>query len=119
MLVRLSCGLALVLVLLLPGSAYADCAGTVSRLMSRDTEKLATRYQRVAKRMEKGRSPRLVAEGCRIARALEPKLATQIAALKESGCTKDPEVGNMVADIVRGHEDDLASLRKAAKADCR
>ena len=36
-----------------------------------------------------------------------------------AGCTKDPEVGNMVADIVRGHEDDLASLRKAAKADCR
>lgn len=119
MLVRLSCGLALVSALLLPGSAYADCAGTVSRLMSRDTEKLATRYQRVAKRMEKGRSPRLVAEGCRIARALEPKLATQIAALKESGCTKDPEVGSMVTDIVRGHEDDLASLRKAAKADCR
>jgi hypothetical protein len=87
--------------------------------MSRDTEKLTTRYQRVAKRMERERSPRLVAESCRIARALEPKLADQIAALKQSNCAKDPEVGAMVADIVRGHEDDLASLRKSTRSDCR
>lgn len=119
MLVRISCGLVLACAFLVPGDASATCATTVSRLMSRDTEKLSTRYQRVAKRMEKERSPKLVAEGCRIARALEPKLADQIAALKESGCAKDPEVGSMVTDIVRGHEDDLASLRKATRADCR
>jgi hypothetical protein len=87
--------------------------------MSKDTEKLSTRYQRVTKRMEKGRSAKLVAESCRIARALEPKLAGQIAALKQSGCAKDPEVGAMVSDIVRGHEDDLATLRKTTQGDCR
>lgn len=119
MLVRLSCCLAFACAVLVSGSARADCAGTVSRLMSKDTEKLATRYQRVVKRMEKGRSRNLVAEGCRIARALEPRLADQIAALKQSGCTKDPEVGTMIADIVRGHEDDLASLRKSTRAECR
>jgi hypothetical protein len=119
MLVRLACCLAFTCAVLLPGHARANCAGTVSQLMSKDTEKLATRYQRVSKRMEKGRSPNLVAESCRIARALEPRLADQIAALKQSGCTKDPEVGSMIADIVRGHEDDLATLRKSARADCR
>lgn len=119
MLVRLSCGLVLAWAVLFTGNAHANCAGTVSRLMSKDTEKLATRYQRVAKRMERERSPKLVAEGCRIARALEPKLADQIAALKGSGCVKDPEVGTMISDIVRGHEDDLASLRKATRSDCR
>lgn len=119
MLVRLSCGLVLACAILMPGDASATCATTVSRLMSKDTEKLATRYQRVAKRMEKERSPKLVAEGCRIARALEPRLADQIAALKQSGCAKDPEVGPMVTDIVRGHEDDLASLRKETQTFCR
>jgi hypothetical protein len=119
MFLRLACCLAFVCAAALPGSARADCAGAISKLMSKDTEKLATRYQRVVKRMEKSRSAKLGADGCRIARALEPRLANQIAALKESGCAKDPDVGAMVADIVRGHEDDLASLRKAARTSCR
>ena len=120
MLARLACCLAFAAAAVVPGAASADCAGTISRLMSKDTEKLSTRYQRVAKRIElKGRSPSLIAEGCRIARALEPKLSEQIAALKQSGCSKDPEVGAMVADIVRGHEDDLASLRKTTRGECR
>lgn len=120
MLLRLTWCLAFAFSVLATGNAQAaNCSGTVSQLMSKDTEKLSTRYQRVTKRMEKGRSASLVAESCRIARALEPMLAEQIAALKQSGCVKDPEVGPMVADIVRGHEDDLASLRKSTRADCR
>ena len=127
MLVRFAIGPALALaasvvvsiIVLAPGIARADCAATISKLMSKDTEKLATRYQRVTKRMEKGRSASLVAESCRIARALEPQLSEQIAALKQSGCSKDPDVGAMVADIVRGHEDDLASIRKATRATCK
>lgn len=119
MLVRIACCLAIVVAVPVPGHARANCAGTISQLMSKDTEKLATRYQRVAKRMEKERSPKLIAEGCRIARALEPRLAEQIDALKQSGCAKDPEVGAMVVDIVRGHEDDLASIRKSTRVDCR
>ena len=119
MLAWLACCLAFAVAVALPGDAHANCAGTISKLMSKDTEKLATRYQRVAKRMERERSPKLVAEGCRIARALEHKLAEQIGALKASGCAKDPEVGTMVVDIVRGHEDDLASLRKTTRSDCR
>lgn len=114
-LLRIACCLAFVCVPVLPGGAHADCANTVGKLMSKDTEKLTTRYQRVAKRMEKGRSAKLVAEGCRIARVLEPRLADQIAALKQSGCAKDPEVGTMIADIVRAHEDDLANVRKACR----
>jgi hypothetical protein len=119
MLLRLACCAVFAFAVVASGSAHANCAGTISKLMSKDTEKLSTRYQRVTKRMEKGRSGNLVAESCRIARALEPKLADQIAALKQSGCAKDPEVGAMVADIVRGHEDDLASLRKTTRVDCR
>ena len=119
MFARLVCCLAFAAAVVAPGVASANCAGTIGRLMSKDTEKLATRYQRVVKRMEKGRSSGLVAEGCRIARALEPKLSEQIAALKQSGCSKDPEVGAMLADIVRGHEDDLATLRKTSRTDCR
>jgi len=119
MLVRLACYLVFAVAVLASGDARANCAGTISKLMSKDTEKLSTRYQRVTKRLERGRSAKLVAEGCRIARVLEPKLADQIAALKQSGCFKDPEVGTMVADIVRGHEDDLASLRKTTRVDCR
>lgn len=119
MLLRLACCVAFAMAVFASGSARANCAGTISKLMSKDTEKLSTRYQRVKKRMEKGRSANLVAESCRIARALEPKLADQIGALKQSGCAKDPEVGAMVADIVRGHEDDLATLRKTTRVDCR
>jgi predicted AAA+ superfamily ATPase len=119
MLLRLACCVAFSTGVLASGDARANCAGTVSQLMSKDTEKLSTRYQRVTKQMGKARSAKLVAEGCRIARALEPKLADQIAALKQSGCTKDPEVGSMVSDIVRGHEDDLASIRKSTRSDCQ
>jgi hypothetical protein len=120
MLVRLACCLVLAGVAGAPTVARADCSEAVSRLMSKDTEKLTTRYNRILQRMEKqGRSPGLVADGCRIARQLEPRLAEQIAALKESGCTKDPQVGTMVADIVRGHEDDLATMRKTTLSGCR
>jgi len=123
MLFRLLCCFAFVCAVVASHDAraqgQANCAGAIGKLMSRDAEKLATRYQRVAKRMERERSPRLVAESCRIARALDPMLAEQIAALKQSNCAKDPEVGSMVADIVRGHEDDLASLRKSTRSDCR
>ncbi len=119
MLLRLACCAVFAFAVVASGGAQANCAGTISKLMSKDTEKLSTRYQRVKKRMERERSAKLLAESCRIARALEPKLADQIAALKQSGCAKDPEVGTMVADIVRGHEDDLASLRKTTRVDCR
>lgn len=119
--VRLAWCTILAAVVLLPRSAHADCAQEISKLMSRDAEKLTTRYNRVLKRIEKqGTSARLVAEECKIARQLRPLLTEQIAALRKSGCSKDPHVGAMVADIVRGHEEDLAMLRKtAAKAACR
>jgi hypothetical protein len=117
---RLACCAALALVALPPGPARADCAAEIGKLMSRDTEKLTTRYNRFSARMEKqGASPKLVAEGCRIARALEPKLVEQISALRQSGCSKDPNVGTMVADIVRGHEADLAAMRKTTASACR
>ena len=121
MLVRLAWGVILMAALLAPQAVRADCAQEISQLMSRDTEKLTTRYNRVLQRIEKqGPSPSLVAEECRIARALQPMLIEQVAALRQSGCSKDPQVGAMVADIVRGHEDDLAMLRKsAAKPGCR
>ena len=122
MLVRFACCVVLAAAVWVPSPAAAqlNCTEAVSKLMSKDTEKLTTRYNRVTQRMEKqGRSPSLVAEGCRIARQLEPRLAEQIAALKESGCTKDPQVGAMVTDIVRGHEDDLATMRKNARSECK
>jgi hypothetical protein len=121
MLVRLACGVILVVCVMLPRGAQADCALEISKLMSRNAEKLTTRYNRVLKRIEKqGAKRRLVAEECRIAKQLRPLLTEQIAALRQSGCSKDPQVGAMVADIVRGHEDDLAMLRKtAAKPACR
>jgi hypothetical protein len=121
MLVRLTCGIVLAFAVFVPGVAEADCANEVGRLMSRDTEKLSTRFHRVAKRIEQqGRSPSLIAEECRIARQLSPLLEDQIAALKQSGCSKDPNAKFMIADIVRGHEDDLAVMRRtAAKAECR
>jgi hypothetical protein len=107
--------------LLAPGGARADCTQEVSRLMSKDTEKLTTRFNRVAKRIQqKGATPRLIAEECRIARQLKPRLENQLAALKQSDCLKDPQVGAMIADIVRGHEDDLALARKStARSECR
>jgi hypothetical protein len=121
MLLRLAFGAILVASVLLPLPVRADCAQEISRLMSRETEKLTTRYTRVVKRIEKqGQNAKLVAEECRVARQLQPKLSEQIAALRQSGCSKDPQVSAMVADIVRGHEDDLAMLRKSvAKPGCR
>jgi hypothetical protein len=121
MLVRLGCSLALAIAVLAPAGARADCAEEISQLMSKDTEKLTTRFNRISKKIQaEGASPRLLAEECRIARALEPRLESQLAALKQSGCVKDPQMGGMIADIVRGHEDDLALARRSsARSECR
>jgi hypothetical protein len=122
MLVRLGCCVVLAAWVLAPHSARAqNCADEISKLMSKDTEKLTTRYQRVTKQIqEKGANPKLVAEECRIARQLSPRLEDQLAAMKQSGCVKDPQMGNMIADIVRGHEGDLAMARKStARSECR
>jgi hypothetical protein len=114
MLVRLGCSLALAIAVLAPHNARADCAKEISQLMSRDTEKLTTRFNRITKKIQsQGASPRLLAEECRIARQLRPRLESQLAALKQSGCVKDPEMGGMIADIVRGHEGDLALARSS------
>ena len=121
MLVRLACCVALVGWVSMPHGAQAqNCAEEISKLMSKDTEKLTTRYQRVTKQIkEKGANPKLVREECRIARQLKPRLEDQLAAMKQSGCVKDPQMGTMIADIVRGHEDDLAMARKtASRSDC-
>src|SRR5882672_11320748 len=122
MLVRLACGVALAGLLLIPHVARAqNCADEFCKLVTEATEKLTTRYQRVTKQIqEKGSSPKLVQEECRIARELGPRLADQLAAMKQSGCVKDPQMGNMIADIVRGHEDDLAMARQTtARVECR
>jgi hypothetical protein len=122
MLVRLACCVALAGCLAMPRAANAaDCADQVSKLMSKDTEKLTTRFQRITKQIkERGASPKLVAEECRVARQLGPRLENQLAALKQSGCGKDPQMGNMIADIVRGHEDDLALARQTtSRSECR
>jgi hypothetical protein len=122
MLVRLGCCVVLTAWVLLPHAAHAqNCAEEISRLMSKDTEKLTTRYNRVTKQIqEKGANPKLVQEECRIARQLGPRLEDQLAALKQSGCVKDPQMGNMIADIVRGHEGDLEMARKTtARSECR
>jgi hypothetical protein len=103
------------------GARAQNCAEEISRLMSKDTEKLTTRYQRITKQIQvKGASAKLLQEECRIARELGPRLEDQLAAMKQSGCVKDPQMGNMIADIVRGHEDDLALARKTtARSECR
>ena len=122
MLVRLACGVALAGLVLIPHDARAqNCADEISKLMSKDTEKLTTRYQRVTKQIqEKGSSPKLIQEECRIARELGPRLEDQLTAMKQSGCVKDPQMAHMIADIVRGHEDDLAMARKTtARSECR
>jgi len=122
MLVRLGCCLVVAAAILAPPGVRADCAEEVSKLMSKDTEKLTTRFQRVTKQIEqsKGSSGKLIQEECRIARQLKPRLEDQLAALKQSGCLKDPQMGNMIADIVRGHEDDLAAAsRSTARSECR
>lgn len=121
MLVRLVFSAALAAAVWLPQVARADCAEEISQLMSRDTEKLTTRFNKISKRIqERGASAKLRAEECKIARQLKPKLESQLAALKQSGCVKDPQVGGMIADIVRGHEDDLALASKStARSECR
>ena len=123
MLVRLGCCVVVMVGVLLPHGARAqNCAEEISRLMSKDTEKLTTRYQRVTKQIaqSKGSTAKLVQEECRIARQLKPRLEDQLAALKQSGCLKDPQMGNMIADIVHGHEDDLAAAsRSTARSECR
>lgn len=122
MLVRFACGIALAAAVLMPDGARAqNCAEEISRLMSKDTEKLTTRYQRVTKQIqERGANAKLVQEECRIARELGPRLEDQLAAMKQSGCFKDPHMGRMIADIVRGHEDDLALARKTtSRSECR
>jgi hypothetical protein len=126
MLVRLGCclvvGAAMLAAVFAPCIAHADCAEEVSKLMSKDTEKLTTRYQRITRQIEQSKGPggKLIQEECRIARQLKPRLEDQLAALKQSGCLKDPQMGNMIADIVRGHEDDLAAAsRSTARSECR
>jgi hypothetical protein len=121
MLVRLGCCIVVAVAVQMPQGARADCAQEISKLMSKDTEKLTTRFNRIAKRIQQnGATPRLLAEECRIARQLKPRLENQLAALKQSGCVKDPEMGSMIADIVRGHEDDLALAKKSsARSECR
>ena len=122
MLVRLGCCLVVAAAILAPRGVRADCAEEVSKLMSKDTEKLTTRFQRVTKQIEqsKSASSKLIQEECRIARQLKPRLEDQLAALKQSGCLKDPQMGSMIADIVRGHEDDLAAAsRSTARSECR
>jgi hypothetical protein len=114
MFVRMACCVVLAAMMLNPGAAHADCAQEISRLMSKDTEKLTTRYNRIVKQVQHKASPKLIAEECKIARQLQPRLEDQIAALKQSDCTKDPQVGSMIADIMRGHEDDLAAARRSA-----
>ena len=51
MLVRLSCSAVLAATVLMPQGARASCAEEISRLMSKDTEKLTTRYPRVTKQI--------------------------------------------------------------------
>ena len=126
MLTRLACALAVALAVnsiaaLSPNTARAGCADEISKLMSKDTERMLSQYNRVTRRIEReGSSPGLRAEECRIARQLEPHLASQVEALKQSRCRRDPSVSSMLADIVRGHEGDLAVLRKVtAQPDCR
>jgi hypothetical protein len=122
MLVRLASCVVLAGTLLMPSGVLAEgCAEQISKLMSKDTEKLTTRFNKISKQIQaKGSSPKLVAEECKIARQLGPRLEDQLTALKQSGCTKDPQMGNMVADIVRGHEDDLAMARATtSRSECR
>jgi len=104
-----------------PAGARAGCQDEVSRLISPDTEKMLSRYYRITRRIEReGTSPGLRAEECRIARQLEPQLAGEVEALKQTRCRRDPSVSNMITDLVRGREDDLATLRKAtSQPECR
>src|SRR3954465_15901109 len=98
MLVRLACGVALAGLVLMPHGAHAqNCAEEISKLMSKDTEKLTTRFQRVTKQIqEKGSSPNVIQEECRIARELGPRLDDQLAAMKQSDFVKFPQIGSLI-----------------------
>lgn len=88
-------------------------------LQMRGTDLATSKYNRLLSKIEKSkRSPRLFAEACRIAKALAPRLATQLAELKQSGCTREAETAAMMSDIMRSHEDDLASTRKFMASGC-
>ena len=121
MAVRWVCVLAFALTAGAAGTAYAGCQEDVSRLMSKDTEKMLSQYNRITRRIEReGLSASLRAEECRIAKLLEPQLAEQIAALKHLSCRREPSAAIMIADILREHEVDLAALRRVIlQADCR
>jgi hypothetical protein len=114
MVVRMACCVVVGIAMSAASGARADCAQEISRLMSKDTEKLTTRFNRIIKQVQHKASPKLIAEECKIARQLQPRLEDQIAALKQSDCSKDPQMATMVADIMRGHEDDLAAARRSA-----
>ena len=50
------------------GAAQANCADEISRLMSKDTERMLSQYNSVTRRIEReGSNPSLRAEECRIA----------------------------------------------------
>jgi|DewCreStandDraft_4_1066084.scaffolds.fasta_scaffold32105_3 hypothetical protein len=106
---------------LAPRSAHADCLQDISRLMSRDVERLLSKYHRITRRLQReGPNARLRAEECRLARLLEPQLAGQIEALKQSRCRRDPAAAAMVSDIMRGHEADLDLIRQVrTRPECR
>jgi hypothetical protein len=81
MVVRLGCSLALAIAVLAPQPGRADCAQEISQLMSGTPKSWTTRFNRIAKRSSRKAQPRLLAEECRIARALQPRLESQLAAL--------------------------------------
>jgi hypothetical protein len=121
MILRFVFAFAVVLVISAGVPVHASCSQEISRLMSKETERMLSRYNRITRRIEReGPTPNLRAEECRIAKRLEPQLASQIAAMKQSTCQRDPSTASVLADIVRGHEGDLAVLRKVtAQPDCR
>lgn len=116
-----ACTVVLGLAAVAPGVAHADCLQDVSRLISRNTERLLSQYHRITRRIAReGPSPKLRAEECRLARLLEPQLAGQIEALRQSRCRRDPSAATMVGDILRGHESDLAVVREVkSRPECR
>jgi hypothetical protein len=120
-LLALACAAVLGLAGLAPRAAHANCLQDISRLISRNTERLLSQYHRITRRIEReGPHQKLRAEECRLARLLEPQLAGQIEALKQSRCRRDPSAAAMVSDIVRGHESDLAVVRAVkARPECR
>ena len=83
MLVRLACCVALAAAMLMPHGARAqNCAEEISKLMSKDTEKLTTRYQRITKQIqEKGASAEAARRRSAASPAqLGPRLEDQLAA---------------------------------------